>query len=329
MQLESIQGKSISINHAVVPEEGEDCFAVQVDAMGGILCVADGCGGSGAGRYHQLENRSQAYWAARLSVDWACDWAAALDGGRLPQNAAEAKLRADEFAAFLHRSLSAFHQTYQNASESHVCGSMRRTLPTTLCMALIDARQASCMDCVFFWAGDSRAFLLTPRGLRQCTRDQLCGRADAFENLYRDSPLSNMVNADHPFTLNSYGLRVDKPCVVITATDGAFAYLPTPMEFELLLLSTMQQAHDLESWRARLSRTLAKTASDDSTLVLSCFGFEDFETMRAAFEPRKLALQRDFVTPVRRRRQSVEYARTLWAQYRREYEEDCDADWQL
>ena len=72
----------------------------------------------------------------------------------------------------------------------------------------------------------------------QCTRDHLRGDPDPFESLYRDRPLSALISADAPVALSLRRLRVPKPCVLLVATDGAFGCLPTPMEFEMLLLNT-------------------------------------------------------------------------------------------
>ena len=125
---------------------------------------------------------------------------------------------------------------------------------------------------------------------------------------------------------------MQKPCVVLTATDGTFGYLPTPMEFELLLLTTLQAANDLVGWRNRLRNALCKLASDDSTLALACYGVETFDDLKATFAGRRADLQAKFVTPVRRRRQNIDYARGLWEDYRQGYELDEEvrhADWRL
>ncbi|NLI21278.1 MAG: hypothetical protein GX418_07015 [Clostridiales bacterium] len=295
--------------------------------------MADGCGGIVSRRYARLDNHTEAFAAARLAVSCVREWVSALDGRRLPAAAAEAAQCAGLLQAALRERFTAFHEQYHNENGSRVImRGLQRTLPTTLCISLVDARDPKRLSSVFFWAGDSRGYVLTPDGLRQCTADHVVGRADAMENLYRDSRLSNMVNADGDFVIDTFGLTLDKPCVVITATDGAFGYLPTPMEFELLLLSTLQAARDLESWQSRLQKALGGLASDDCTLALVCYGVDRFETLQACFAKRRAALQSTFVTPVRRRRQNIDFARGLWADYRQGYEPDEEgrhADWRL
>jgi len=326
-------GQAVVVANEAVEGQGEDSWLAETDALGGLLCVADGCGGIGSRRYTRLENHTEAYMAARLAVACTRDWVAGMDGHSLPGNAEQAAFFAQRLAAMLQERLRDFHGQYQNAVSSKlVMRGLQRTLPTTLCAALVDARQTQRLSCVFYWAGDSRGYVLDADGLRQCTADHVAGRADALENLYRDARLSNMVNADQPFSLSTYGLSLAKPCAVITATDGAFGYLPTPMEFELLLLTTLEASADLEGWRNRLHKALRKLASDDSTLAIACFGAETFSEWKASLAGRRAVFQNQFVTPVRRRRQNVEYARGLWTDYRQHYErceEVRDADWQL
>lgn len=329
----AINGQGIIIANEVISEQGEDSFAAETDAQGGMLCVADGCGGIGSRRYAKLANHTEAYIAARLAVEGTRAWVSALDGHSLPSTASEAQACAARLAQTLKQRFSAFHGQYHNDVDSRVImRGLQRTLPTTLCAALIDARSRDRLSCVFFWAGDSRGYVLSTEGLRQCTADHVVGCTNAMDNLYRDSKLSNMVNSDNDFHIDVYGLSVQKPCVVITATDGAFSYLPTPMEFELLLLKTLEASGDLSGWRNRLSASLAKFASDDCTLVMACYGADTFEELKSFFEGRRASLQTKFVTPVRRRRQNIDFARGLWEDYRHGYElseEDRNADWHL
>ena len=82
----------------------------------------------------------------------------------------------------------------------------------------------------------------------------------------------------------------------------------------------MQAANDLVGWRNRLRNALGKLASDDSTLVMACYGADTFAELKAAFAERRTALQAKFVTPLRRRRQNIDFARGLWDEYRLNYE---------
>lgn len=327
------EGFCLVIANEAVLGSGEDRSACAVDSGGGVLCVADGCGGIGSRRYETLQHCSEAAIAAQLAVDTACEWAAALDGQRLPANRREAQQVADQLQQALAARLAAFHQAHHNTEPSRVImRGLQRTLPTTLCLGLVDAREPDTLSLLFFWAGDSRGYVWSVDGLVQCTADHAAGSPDALDNLYRDAKLTNMVNADAPFKIDVFGLRVTKPCIVLVATDGAFAYLPTPMEFELLLLETLKTSASMDRWQASLQRRLARIASDDSTMVIACFGFSSFADVKAHFAQRMQSFQATYVTPVRRRRQSIASARALWAEYRKSYElseEVRNADWRL
>jgi len=331
---ESLNGQGFTVIREAADGQGEDGVFAATHAGGGFLCVADGCGGSGARRYAKLDGRTEACCASRIAVECAEAWAREGGNAAPPSTAGEARVRADRLAAALRDRLTAFHARYRNdpAGGKILANGFIRTLPTTLCLAQLDARDARRLSCVFYWAGDSRGYLLCADGLRQCTADHTAGRPDAMENLYRDARLSNVVNADGPFRIDTFGLTVSKPCVALTVTDGAYAYLPTPMEFELLLLKTLEASPSLHGWRTRLSHAFAKTAGDDASLALACFGAESFEALKACLAPRRAAFQARYVTPVRRRGQNVAFARALWAEYRQGYEmlgEDYHADWRL
>lgn len=329
----ALDGRCVVIASEAATGQGEDSSAAEADRHGGFLCVADGCGGSGARRYEKLGRQSEAYVAARLATACVRAWVVGMDGHGLPPTAAAARAQAETLKAALQSSLTAFHAEHRNdIAPRMVMRGLQRTLPTTLCAVLIDARTQDALHCEFYWAGDSRGYVLAANGLRQCTADHVAGQTDALENLYRDARLTNLVCADADFTIEAYGLTLPKPCVVLAATDGAFGYLPTPMEFELLLLNTMLAATSFESWQKRLGGALVRLASDDCTLAMAAFGFADFGEMQAYYGPRRAALQAAFVTPVRRRRQNVAFARGLWAEYRKGYElseEARHADWRL
>ena len=196
---------------------------------------------------------------------------------------------------------------------------MQRSLPTTLCAAIAGGPSFA-SDLCFLWAGDSRGYVLNAEGLHQCTRDHLRGDPDPFESLYRDRPLSALISADAPVALSLRRLRVPKPCVLLVATDGAFGCLPTPMEFEMLLLNTLRASTDWDGWERRLLNQLKKAAHDDATVLLAPLGFETIEDAREALAPRRALLQKRFITPVRRKRRDMAFARGKWQEYRTAYD---------
>jgi len=113
---------------------------------------------------------------------------------------------------------------------------------------------SSTFDAHVFWAGDSRAYLLDPRaGAQQLTTDDIKSGADAMRNLTDDSVMSNCISASADFHINHRAVELEAPFVVLCATDGCYGYLPSPMHFEQLLLSTMAAAKDKEASRVRMN----------------------------------------------------------------------------
>ena len=161
-------------------------------------------------------------------------------------------------------------------------------------------------------------------GLRQYTRDHVRGETDAFETLYRDAPLSNLLCADKLGRIQCRRVKLNRPGIVLVATDGVYSSLPTPMEVEMLLLDTLKAAGSMKEWERRMQKRVAANAQDDATLLLLPVGFENFEQIKAVILPRRAILQKQFITPVRRHRGDVHYAREKWLQYKPGYDRTED-----
>ena len=303
----------LRINHAVLPDEGEDSFALRTDEHDTFLCVTDGCGGLGSRRYPELANRTGAYVAARMAARAFAFWA---DERRpVPQNEEEAKALCAELENDLHDQLKSFAEEHCMGDRTRIVGSMQRCLPTTLCALTVRND-----DLCFWWAGDSRGYVMDEDGLHQHTRDHLRGDRDCFENLYNDKPLSNLLSADKKGMIQFKKVKANKPCIAFVATDGVYSCLPTPMEVEMLLLDTLRQSASMADWEKRLARTIARNAQDDATLLLIPLHMESFEQMKEMFMLRRSALQKQFITPVRRHKGDLSYAREKWKMYRQNYD---------
>jgi len=305
------------VHHAVVPGAGEDCFAFHITPRGGYLCVADGCGGLGSKRYPTFGDRTGAYLAAHLvthAIRSEVEGMFPLPGSRRGVQDLCASL-----GMSLNGILKNFEDMHGSTQSARIVGRMFRAMPTTLCLMLMETG-TTCLDCLCIWAGDSRAYLLNGDGLHQLTADHALSSPDAMENLYKDAPLTNLLSAETNGRLSGRRVRMQTPCVTIVATDGAYAYLKTPMEMEWLLLSTLNTASSMAGWQKKLQNTLIKVASDDCTLLLAAFGYQDFEAIKTGLDTRKMTLQQEYITPVRRRKTDMEYARAKWRSYIRNYD---------
>ena len=301
----------LQINHAVSSDGGEDCCALRSYEKGVFWCVADGCGGLGSRRYVSLGNHTGAYAASRLAARMFAAWT--QDNG-FPSSAEEAQLAAYNLCDALTENLARFARQNCQQEKSRIAGTMQRTLPTTFCAAACFEDRAC-----FWWAGDSRGYVMDAQGLHQYTRDDVRARTDAFDALYLDLPLSNLLSADHAAVMHSRWIQVCQPCVILTATDGVYACLPTPMEMEMLLLDTLRNARSMADWNRRLQRQIAANAQDDATLAAVCL-CESFEQLKAVLLSRREQLQSSMITPVRRKKGNVDFARQKWLLYREGYD---------
>lgn len=87
--------------------------------------------------------------------------------------------------------------------------------------------------------------------------------------------------------------------MLITATDGCFAYFSTPMEFEFLLLETLCKAKSPEEWKHLLFDRLKEIVGDDYTLMIVCIGFSNFQEMKKYYKFRLNQLEKNDITLIR------------------------------
>ena len=320
---------------AKVAGEGEDADPIlRVGPDLGLVGVFDGMGGAGGTVYDTPDGRHTGAWIAsrfarnvveRLMLELIKpEWN--LDG---PATAAELqRVLASSLAARL---------SDLKAPETTLRSKLVKALPTTMTLAVLQRTDpaAGTYACHLFWAGDSRAYVADPAaGLMQLTTDDLRSGGDAMRNLSDDSVMSNCISADTQFHINHRQVEVQAPFLLLCATDGCFAYVRSPMHFEHLLLSTLQDARDAESWRQALEAAVAAITGDDSSLALLGVG-TDFGGFKKLFKDRTAEVERRYIEPLdeldshmRRAEQELadlrarrtELGGELWSAYKNDYE---------
>jgi len=200
-------------------------------------------------------------------------------------------------------------------------GSMVRNLPTTFASLQCEKTGVNEWDVVSCWAGDSRAFVLTPdSGLQQLTSDDV-EESDPLEQLRGDCRLLNTLDASRQFKVNSTHVRVLSPALLIVATDGLFHYLPTPGSLEYLLFKTLRDA-DLATAR-KLTEISRTGANDDVSFAVIALGFTEFSDIRLIFRSRAAELERagysDLLSMAPGEDRTIELADKFWQRERSQY----------
>lgn len=222
----------------------------------------------------------------------------------------------------------------EGQSASRLKTKMQRNLPSTLAGWVY--RTAPEREITAFWAGDSRCYVLRHDGLRQISRDEAKGDFDAFEAIRADPPLTNYISERTPNSINCRHLLCDYQAVLICATDGAFNYQPTPMDFEFVILSSLMSSESMQAWAEELAERLQASAGDDISMVVHPLGFDNYEDLKAFYKRRLDELNAQFIDPLENlqdkqaqleeelasvRAAAKEKTQQVWGQYRVTYEQ--------
>lgn len=293
-----------------IENAGEDNFAYSFGSGSGYISVFDGCGGMGSKKYASMQNMSGAKIASALAAfvtdEYSEKHGFAFDGN---DSARLNKMYSD-----------IFRQTkakLEVSGEMKIAGNMFKSMPTTAAIAAVKTNGAGSLLCDIMWAGDSRCYLLDDKGLAQLTNDDLETQEDAFSNLRNDSKLSNVINADSEFVVHERSVEVRQPVIIITATDGVFGYFSTPMEFEYVLLKTLNDSESEEEWSQRFSSVIRSCTGDDYSIVAAVYGLNDFDSCRRRFENRLIALTQRYITYIEDAQEDTLYE--LWQRYKNDY----------
>ena len=276
--------------------------------------VFDGMGGAGSKIVETLSGASvtQAYLASRVIRDvyehlW---WANS-----------SSTLSSDVVEDELSRALEAVKHRLGSAASSRLMGSMVKEFPSTLATVQCCSDGRGAWNVHAQWAGDSRVYILTSlRGLQQVSIDDV-DEQDPLEQVRGDYRLRNVVSASSAFKISTRDIYIDRPALVLVATDGLFHSLPTPGSLEYIILSSLQ---DSESKTAlRLTHLARQVANDDVSFVLLALGFDKFEEIRLAFRVRFAELEtrgyRKLLAMTPGKDVTVALADSLWGRERQNY----------
>jgi hypothetical protein len=281
----------LNINIEKIFGKGEDSDPICIgDEIEGVIAVFDGMGGAGATSYSIKGSMvSGAYLASRFTKKIVEKYFIKF------LNKEVESISGNDIKVEIIKSLKSKFKLF-NFRSSNIKSKLIKTFPTTAAILYYNCLSGSSIKLSLFWAGDSRCFCLYPdEGLQQLTRDDLVEYGDALQNLRSDSPISNCINIDFDFIINSHFLEIKKPVVIIAATDGAFGYFRTPMEFEYLLLSTLIKSEDMGNWQDILIKQLRSIAGDDVSLSLVALGFEKYEDFKQHYLNRNNFLHNKYI----------------------------------
>ena len=169
---------------------------------------------------------------------------------------------------------------------------MIKEFPTTLAIVAVSGKEKT-FSVDSYWAGDSRNYILTQDGLFQLSVDDLENRADPYENLTSDSPLSNQISADKDFVINHVSYKPkDAKFMIFCATDGCFGYYPTPMHFEYAFLKTLSESNSVEEWKGALLKEFGSIAADDISMAGLIYGYDNLDSLKDTIQPRYKELKK-------------------------------------
>ena len=279
----------------MIPGHGEDCYYYEAEGNDFIVASFDGCGGSGSKKYENYSGQTGAFVASRAVCGGVKGW---FDESR----------EDEEMLDYIGRALEICN-SYADKS-GRIMGSLGKAFPTTAAIVYGElSRNGVAATC--FWAGDSRCYLLDAEGLHQLTEDDLDGQ-DAMSNLLNDGVMTNVISASSPFELHSKSINLNYPCILLTATDGCFGYLKSPMEFEYLLLDTLVKSKSITEWRMAMYDKMQSVAGDDFTLCVAVCGYKDFNDIKKRFAKRYAYLVGTYID-------SDEDVLALWEMYKENY----------
>ena len=308
----ALLSQSLFIAQDKVKDRGEDSYLIGFRENAGVCAVFDGLGGSGSRQYKEYGDKTGAYIASRAVSEEMYNWFLAFSED---QNGLSSPKIAKSLHERIDKRLSACQDS--ETKKSSLKSSMTRDFPTTLSMLVFRPDGQGGISANVIWAGDSRCYWLDGGGLHQLTLDDT-HQQDAYEALYKDAAMNNVISASEPYSLSEYILDGLSRGIAFSATDGCFGYLQSPMHFEYLVLDSMLRAESISEMEKSLNERLTQIAGDDFTLTGAVFGFETFKQMKEYYRKRYDVLFPKYIEHFRE--SSREQRLDLWNEYRSSYE---------
>ncbi len=301
------------VNIPAREEAGEDSMFGAVTGSRAAAGAFDGCGGMGARKYPMFRQHTGAYMASRCISgavrDWFFDQAGKDLGG-------EKEIK-EGIRAYVDRAYGVCASYAESGQASRLKGSMIRPFPSTFAMAILEEGHKGSFRVHVLWAGDSRVYLLNGQGLAQLSVDDTRS-TDALWALRNDPPMTNVFSSDGRYSLHYTSLEIPLPFAVFAASDGCFAYLPTPMDFENLLLKAMMEEERPVLFEKRLREDFGRIRQDDTTFAWMSAGFGSYPAMQSRLKERYEILLKNWIRPLEEGGDQA--ADALWQTYRTSYE---------
>lgn len=306
--------------------EDSDPILLHLDKLT-VTGVLDGMGGAGG---------------AECESDFGSGYTKAYVGSRIVKTAIENLIRQNPSYAFkpdfcdilldtINERLKQEQQKYPPRTKG-LRSALIKEYPTTLAMICVQ-EEGTQLIIDSYWAGDSRNYIWTSKGLFQISKDDLKGNIDSLQNLRDDAPMSNCIHADGKFTINRNritDISINDKFLVISATDGCFGYYPSPMDFEKILSDSVKYSSNMAELRQKLSQAFTYVTADDFSFSIAAFGFHDYKELKKSLACTNKSIvssyfkkRKEYESIVRKRNKLTEEIEFMGS----ELESDIDAIW--